>query len=155
MVGVVSVVTAQAPTQQVLSSIEKVVETIATATDEVLVVTDVLRSVEVADALREAIAVRGVPVYMLIPPDTVEENASYVAGLAHAGAKVRLSEVGGSFLVIDRRVTIAGPLVGSFGQTSGETPTVLVDEPSYAAQFVEGFIQSFEAAQAYTPIGGQ
>ena len=81
-VSLASVALAQIPTQQTVISAEKVVETINTATDEILVVTDVLRDVEVADALREAIAVRGVPVYMLIPPGTVEENASYVAGLA-------------------------------------------------------------------------
>lgn len=148
-------VAAAAQTQQVLNSSEQVVKALNTATDEILIVTDVLREVEVADALREAIAVRGVPVYMLIPPSTVEENASYTASLAHAGAQVRLSEVGGSFLTIDRRIIIAGPLIGNLSQSEEGMPTVYIDDPTYAAQFVEGFIQSFEAAQVYTPMGGQ
>lgn len=153
--SIVFSVKAQAPTQQVLNSTEKIVEIINTATDEILLVTDVLRTVEVADAMREALAVRGVPVYILIPPNTVGENVSYIASLAHAGANVRLSEVGGSFLVLDRRITMAGPLIGSLGQASEGMPTVFIDDPTYAAQFVDGFIQSFEEAQIYTPIEQQ
>ena len=155
VIFIISTATAQTTIQQILNSPEEVAEVISGATSEILMVTNVLRAVEVADALREALAVRGVPVYILIPPDTVEENASYAASLAHAGASVRLSEVGGSFLVIDRRVTIAGPLIGNLSQMSEGMPTVYIDEPTYAAQFVEGFIQSFEAAQVYTPVGQQ
>ena len=155
LVLVVLTTTAQTPTQQVVTSLEEVVDAINTATNEILLVTDVLRTQEVADALREALAVRGVPVYLLIPSNTVEENASYVASLAHAGANVRLLEVSGSFLVIDRHITIAGPLIGSLGQAGEGMPTVYIEDPTYAAQFIEGFVQSFETAQGYTPIGQQ
>lgn len=144
---------AQSPGQQILRSAGEVVQTINLATHEILVVVDVLRTAEVADALREAIAVRGVPVYILVPSSTVEENASYIAGLAYAGATVRLSDVGGSFLVIDRRTTVAGPLIGNLGQADEGGPTILIDDPTYAAPFVEGFRRSFEAAQIYVPIG--
>ncbi len=144
-------VRAQTATYRILNKAEEVEEVVQVATSEILVVTDVLRSQAVADALREAMVVRGVAVYILIPVVTAEEKPSYTASLAYAGANVRLSEVGGSFIVLDRRYTLTGPLIGSLGQVETETPTLLIDDPSYAQKFVEGFRQSFEQAQVYTP----
>ena len=143
-------VTAQGSTQRVLTSAEDVVTAINSATEEILIVTDVLRAETVADALREALSVRGVPVYVAMSPVSVQENASYAASLALAGASVRLSETNGSFLVVDRQLVLAGPLIGSLNETDG-APSAYIDDPSYAAQFVEGFVQSFEAASVYTP----
>ena len=144
-------VRAQTATYRTLNKAEEVEEVVQVATSEILVVTDVLRSQAVADTLREAMVVRGVAVYILIPTATAEEKPSYIASLAYAGANVRLSEVGGSFIVIDRRYTVTGPLIGSLGKVETETPTLLIDDPSYTQQFVEGFRQSFEQAQVYTP----
>lgn len=144
---------AQTPSYQILRNAAEVAKVIHLATREVLITTDILRGEEVAEALREAIVVRGVPVFILVPKSAAEENASYIAGLAHAGASVRLAEVGGSFLVVDRRYTIAGSLIGSLGDLTADVPTILIDDPSYAAQFVAGFRQGFEAAQPYTAIG--
>ncbi len=147
------ITSASAQSYHLLSNASEIVSVIDLATSEVLVATDTLRAEEVAEALREAVVVRGVPVFILVPQLKVEENASYVAGLAHAGANVRLSEIGGSFLIVDRRYTVAGPLIGTLGELNGGAPTILIDDPSYAAQFIEGFRQSFEVAQVYAPIG--
>lgn len=142
-----------AQSHRTLGTAADVAGIVAQATGEVLLATDVLRTEAVAEALRQAMVVRGVPVFVLVPPAAAEENASYVAGLAHAGAAVRLSEVAGSFLVVDRRYTVAGPLIGGLGEAAGQVPTIIVDDPSFAARFVEGFRQSFAAAQPYTPLG--
>ena len=154
---VISLAKAQTANYRILSEAEEVGDILEVATGEILVVTDVLRSQLVADALREATVVRGVAVYVLIPTATAEEKPSYVASLAYAGANIRLSEVGGSFIVIDRRYTVTGPLIGSLGELETAAPTMLIDDPSYAHQFVEGFRQGFERAQVYTPQvkGGQ
>ena len=148
---------AQTANYRILSDAGEVNDILEVATGEILVVTDVLRSQLMADALREAMVVRGVTVYVLIPTATAEEKPSYVASLAYAGANVRLSEVGGSFIVIDRRYTVTGPLIGSLGGLETAAPTMLIDDPTYAQQFVEGFRQGFERAQVYTPQaeGGQ
>ena len=142
---------AQTANYRILGEAEEVSDLIEVATSEILVVTDVLRSQGVADALREAMVVRGVAVYVLISAATVEERPSYVASLAYVGANVRLSEVGGSFIVIDRRYTVTGPLIGSLGQGETGAPTLLIDDLAYAQKFVEGFRQSFERAQVYMP----
>lgn len=147
----ISLTRAQAANYRVLSSAEEVADAVNIATGEILVVTDVLRSQRVADALREAMVVRGVAVYLLTPAATAEEKPSYAASLAYAGANVRLSDVGGSFIVVDRRYTVTGPLVGSLGQLETAAPTILIDDSVYAQQFVDGFRQSFERAQVYTP----
>lgn len=138
---------------QILSSAEQIVEQINSATEEILLATNIFRSKEVAEAIHEALVVRGVAVYLLIPETNAEENASYVASLAHAGANVKLSEVGGSFLIIDRHITIAGELIGNLAQGAEQAPTILVDDANYATQFIEGFIQGFEEAIDYVPLG--
>lgn len=142
---------AQTANYRILGEAKEVGDLIEVATGEILVVTDVLRSQEVADALREAMVVRGVAVYVLTSAATVEERPSYVASLAYVGAHIRLSEVGGSFIVIDRRYTVTGPLIGSLGQGETGAPTLLIDDHAYAQEFVRGFRQSFERAQVYMP----
>lgn len=142
----------QEPNYQILSSTEQIAEQLNTATEEILLATNVFRSEDTAEAIREALVVRGVHVYLLVPEANANENAAYVAGLAHAGASVKLSEVGGSFLIIDRQLTIAGELIGSLTEDV-EAPTILVDDANYAVQFIEGFIQGFEAAEPYVPLG--
>lgn len=142
---------AQTANYRILGEAGEVSDLIDVATGEILLVTDVLRSQGLADALREAMVVRGVAVYVLTSAATVEERPSYVASLAYVDANVRLAEVGGSFIVIDRRYTVTGPLIGSLGQGETGAPTMLIDDPVYAQKFVEGFRQSFERAQVYMP----
>lgn len=137
---------------QLLTSLEQVNEQLALATEEILLATTFLHNESLADALREALTTRGVPVYLLVPQSSVQENASYATSLAYAGAQVRLSEVGGSFLVIDRRMTLAGDLIGAL-PTGEEGPTIFVDDEGYAIQFVEGFIEGFDSADVFNPNG--
>lgn len=142
----------------VLGTPGQVAAVVGQAVQEVLVASDVLRSREVANALREAITTRGVPVYVLTLPETAGENASYASSLSLAGAQVGLSPVGGSFMVVDRRLTVAGPLVGGLGRAQTADPnalTVVIDNPEYANGFVEGFVDAFEQAEGYEPQVGQ
>jgi hypothetical protein len=129
--------------------------TVGIATREILVTSDVLRTTEVAEALREAMVRRGVTVYIMTSPENVEENASYFASLALAGANVRLGPVGGSFMIVDRRYTMVGSLIGSMGQSPDGAPTVMIDNEAYANQFVDSFIRVFGEAQVYEPRVGR
>jgi phosphatidylserine/phosphatidylglycerophosphate/cardiolipin synthase-like enzyme len=144
---------ASAQSPQPLPDTSAVVEVIRAATSEVLIASDTLQSQEVADALRAALVTRGVAVYLLIPAQNAAAPASYAASLAHAGAQVRLVEVGGGFLIVDRRFVVAGPLIGSSAQVGVASLTFLVDDPMYTAPFVEGFRLSFGAAAPYVPPG--
>jgi hypothetical protein len=146
------------PPYMVLGTPGQVAEVVGQAVQEVLVASDVLRSQEVANALRKAITTRGVPVYVLTFPEAAGENASYASSLSLAGAQVALSPIGGSFMVVDRRLTVAGPMVGGLGSAQTADPnalTVVIDNPDYASGFVEGFIEAFEQAEAYEPQVGR
>lgn len=154
LVGCALAAWASAQAYRTLVTPEQVADVVRAATVEVLISADTLHSRAVADALREAMTVRGVPVYVLAAAEGSRENASYLSSLALAGASVRLAPVGGSVLVIDRRVTIAGPLVGELGLLDGSSPTLLVDDEAYARAFVEGFVRGFEAGEPFTPRVG-
>lgn len=153
------------PSYRILGSSADVALVISMATEELMVTADVMRSEEVAEALRQAMVTRGVPVYIMTLPENVEENASYFASLALAGANVRLSQVQGNFIVVDRRMVVAGPMVAGLALLPGEEAnphafseptglTVLVDDPNYTAQFVQGFYTGFTAAAEYQPRVG-
>jgi hypothetical protein len=130
-------------------------QVVALATQEVLVTSDILRTTEVAEALREAMVRRGVMVYIMTSLENVEENASYFASLSLAGANVRLGPVAGSYLIIDRRYTVMGSLIGSLGQSPDAPPTVMIDNEGYAGQFIESFIRVFGEAEVYETRIGQ
>lgn len=146
------------PAYTVLGTPEEVAAVVNQAVQEILIASDVLRSQEVADAVREAMVTRGAAVYVLTLRETVDENASYFESLSLAGAQIALSPIGGSFMVIDRRLTVAGPLVGDLGGPQAQDPnslTVVIDNPDYANTFVDGFVQAFEQATAYAPQVGR
>ena len=113
------------------------------ATQEVLLAAPKMRSRAVAEALREALVVRGVDVYLLLPDATVDERASYALGLGLAGAAVRLSEaVGEPFVVIDRATLVIGPLVGALDGTEAGR-TVVRRDAGAVEQAVAWFYQAF------------
>lgn len=136
---------------QELSQIAEVVQAIGTASSEIMLATNVLRSQEIAEALRVAITTRGVAVYILTPQDNVEDPNSYLYSLALAGASVRLGPVDGSFLTLDRQSVLVGVLVtGVMGVAGYEDKdfTVLVPDEAYTASYVTSFYESFELAPA-------
>ena len=68
-----------------LTHLAEVVQAIDTATEELMVATDLLRSKEVANALRQAIVERSVKLYMVVPPESITDPASYVRQLGLFG----------------------------------------------------------------------
>lgn len=150
--------TAQAPLQlypegsQVLTTVEEVAQVINSASSEIMLATGVLRSPEIAEALRDAVVTRGVAVYILAPEENVTDSASYFASLALAGAGVALSPVEGSFLTVDRQTLVTGVLVSGVVGLPGyedKDQTVLVPDPAYTAAYVDSFYQSFTAAPVF------
>jgi hypothetical protein len=160
---------AQAPLQlypegsQVLTSVEEVAQAISSASSEIMLATGVLRSPEIAEALRDAVVTRGVVVYILAPEENVTDSASYFASLALAGAGVALSPVEGSFLTIDRQTLVTGVLVSGVVGLPGyedKDQTVLVPDPAYTAAYVDSFYQSFTIAPTFDgssiiPVSGE
>jgi hypothetical protein len=139
---------------QELSQVPEVVQAISTASSEIMLATDVLRSQEIAEALRVAITTRGVAVYILTPEENVEDPNSYLYSLALAGANVRLGPVEGSFLTLDRQAVLVGLLVtGVMGVAGYEDKdlTILVPDETYTASYVESFYTSFQLAPALDP----
>jgi hypothetical protein len=138
---------------QQLLQFSEVAQAIGSATSELMLATDVLRSQEIAEAVRSAV-VRGVSVYILTPTENVEDPESYLVSLALAGANVRLSPVDGSFVTIDRQSVVVGVLVSGVKGLPGYEEmdrTILVPDVTYTAPYVEGFYQSFEVAPALDP----
>ncbi len=152
---------------QELSQIAEVAQAIGTASSEIMLATSVLRSQEIAEALRVAMTTRGVAVYILTPQETIEDPNSYIYSLALAGAGVRLGPVEGSFLTLDRQSVLVGLLVtGVVGVAGYEDKdfTILVPDATYTASYVGSFYESFELAStldtaaiinSVTPEGGE
>jgi Archaeal transcriptional regulator TrmB len=138
---------------QQLLQFSEVAQAIGSATSELMLATDVLRSQEIAEAVRAAVT-RGVAVYILTPTENVEDPESYLVSLALAGASVRLSPVDGSFVTIDRQSVVVGVLVSGVKGLPGYEEmdrTILVPDATYTAPYVEGFYESFELAPALDP----
>ena len=145
-------VTPQAVPPGTLQSTAEVIQAIDTATQELMVASDLLRSKEVANALRRAAVDRSVTVFVVAPPENVTDPSSYFVSLAFADVAVRLVPFEGSFIVIDRTVLIEGPLIAGVKQLPGVqvAPTRLSQDAAEVSSFVESFYQSFSAAEPYS-----
>ncbi len=117
-----------------------------------MVASDLLRSKEVANALRRAAVDRSVTVFMVVPPENITDPASYFVSLAFADAAVRLVSFQGSFVIVDRSVLIEGPLIAGVKQLPGAqvTPTRLSQDAAEVSSFVTSFYESFSAAEPYS-----
>jgi hypothetical protein len=136
-----------------LTQFAEVAQAIATARSEIMLATDVLRSQDIAEALRAAV-MRGVAVYIITPQENIENPESYLVSLALAGANVRLAPVEGSFATIDRMNVVVGVLVSGVMGLPGQEDmdrTILVPDETYTAPYVDAFYQSFEVAPALDP----
>lgn len=138
---------------QELTQHAEVAQSIGAAASEIMLATDVLRSEEIAEALRVAILNRGVNVYILTPAENVEDPASYLVSLALAGANLRLGPVDGSFVTIDRASVVVGELVSGVTALPGyeAQKTILVPDETYTASYVDSFYQAFEVAPPLDP----
>ena len=135
-----------------LKNTAEVVQAIDTATQELMVASDLLRSKEVANALRRAVVDRSVTLFMVVPPENVADPASYFVSLAFADAAVRLVSFKGSFIVIDRSVLVEGPFIAGVKQLPGAqvAPTRLSQDAAEVSSFVTSFYESFSAAEPYS-----
>jgi hypothetical protein len=134
---------------RLLTTQAEVAQLIAAATKEVMLTAPALRSRVVAEALREAIVVRGVEVYLLVSPAGVEERASYAMSLSLAGAHVGVGSVDTAYLVVDRQLTVTGPLVGELEAVQRVTVTRSSGDLAYTQEVVGWFYRAFSAAQPY------
>ena len=133
----------QAKAYEIVTSFDSVVDVINEAEEEILLRVNTLRNLELAEALRIALVERGVTVYMLIPTTGLEDNGSYFLALASIGAKVRVADGTGAFLVSDREVTVFGDLLEHKTINTGDMLTMKTNSPVYALQVTNGFISAF------------
>lgn len=139
------------PGAQAITTNEDLVQTVNTASGEIMLAAPTLHSVEVADALRLAIVERGVAVYILTPAAGIEDPASYVMSLALTGAALSVAPADSPFLVIDRTTLVTGPLLSGIKQLPGQASeqTYYISDANQAAPYVDSFYQSYSAAGAY------
>jgi hypothetical protein len=133
-----------------VATTNEIVEVIASATTELLLVTDTFRDEALADAVKEALEKRGVSVYVLVPETLVNDLGSYFGTLELAGAELRLQDSTGAFLIVDRTYVIQGQLLSTLETTEQVTPTMLIASKDYARHLTELFITAFEGAETWT-----
>ena len=124
--------------------------TIDTATEEIMLVTDTLNVEAVADSIRKAVVERGVEVYIITLAETTNSDANYITGLALAGAAVRLGPVEGALMIIDRELTITGPMISTLA-TEYEMPTFVTRSEDFALYYANTFREVFINAEIYEP----
>lgn len=134
-----------------ISSQSEIARLIATATDEVLLAVPTLLSPTLAEALREAVVVRGVRIFLLVSADHAEDRASYVMSLRLAGAEVRLAEVAESYLVVDRRHMVSGPLLAALEGAQVFEKTAQSRDGDDMSRVIAWFYVAFRASLSYEP----
>lgn len=134
---------------EVITEFQSIVDVIESTEKEVLLRVDTLRNQEIAEALRRAIVERDVTVYMMIPTDGLEDNGSYFLALASIGAKTRIADGQGAFLVSDRKVTVFGNMLENRIVTQGDMVTMKVASENYALAAVNGFITAYSKLGAW------
>lgn len=139
------------PGAQTLATEEDVVQTIRTASQELMLATPFLYSSQVADALRVAMVERGVTVYILAPTVGIEDQGSYLLGLALAGAALSVAPVEDAFAVVDRTVLVLGPLLVGKTPLPGQSvaQTFYFNDAAKAGPYVSSFYESYSLAEPY------
>jgi Archaeal transcriptional regulator TrmB len=133
-----------------VATTDDITQVIASATSELLLVTDIFRNEALADAVKEALEKRGVSVYVLAPETLVTDLSSYFGTLERTGAEIRLQDSTGAFLIVDRTYVIQGQLLSTLAITEQTTPTMLIASEDYATYLAGLFIDAFEGAKAWT-----
>lgn len=96
---------------------DRIATEIGLATQQVLIYSPWLKNKNVADAIRVAVAERGIRVYLLSPQESIWDKASYFGSLALAGARLYTGTIdkgliSNPFLVIDNNRAIIGRQIG-------------------------------------------
>ncbi len=121
------------------------------ATEEIMLVTDALNVEVIAESLRKASVERGVEVYIITLAENTNADANYITSLALAGATVRLGPVEGALLIIDRKLTITGPMIGTLA-TEYKVPTFVTKNEDFALYYANAFREVFINAEIYEPL---
>jgi phosphatidylserine/phosphatidylglycerophosphate/cardiolipin synthase-like enzyme len=129
---------------------DDIARVIASATSELLLVTDTFRNEVLSDAVKDALEKRGVKVYVLVPESLITDLSSYFGTLERAGVEIRLQDSTGAFLIVDRSYVIQGQLLSTLATAEQSTPTMLIANQDYATHLTELFINAFEGAQVWT-----
>jgi hypothetical protein len=128
------------------ASTRDVVGYIATAQREILLAAPVLRVKEIAQALRVAKAERGVNIHLLTGSRSHRDAASYWWSLHAAGLELRsVGSVTGYAILIDRRLRIAGDLIGR--ALEPDEPQLLEVQRGDVSFFVNRFLQVWRTAK--------
>lgn len=134
---------------EIITEYQKIIEVIETTNKEILLRVDTLRNQDIAEALRKAIVERGVDVYMMIPNDGLEDNGSYFLALASIGAKTRIADGQGAFLVSDRTTSVFGSMLENAVITQGDMMTMKVISEHYAATVTQHFIDAYSKLESW------
>ncbi len=134
---------------EVITEFQSIVDVIESTEKEILLRVDTLRNQAIAEALRRAILERDVTLYMMIPNDGLEDNGSYFLALASIGAKTRIADGQGAFLVSDRKITVFGNMLENRIVTQGDMVTMKVASENYAQAAVNGFITAYSKLKAW------
>ncbi len=126
------------------------VATIIDATgQELLLSSDTIRHDVIAEALRRAIVVRAVDVFIMVSPAGANAADSYVHSLSLAGARVRVGPETMPFLVADRQTAVTGPLLVQDDPISGEDGTFMVHDQRSVTILTQRFVDTFEQARVF------
>lgn len=124
---------------------------IAATRSEIMLAAPTVRSAALAAALHQALVTRGVPVYLLVEADLVEDPAAYVLSLYLAGASVRLAAQAsqdGAYLILDRTLVLSGDF---WDLDPTESNWATTSDAAKVGAFVAWFYEAYHAMRNYEP----
>ena len=140
--------------QKALDTTDAVAEQLSLATEQILVVTPSLRAEAVAEALRAAAVERGVAVFIVTLPSTVEAPGSYAPSLALLpNVQIRQALTTRRFALLSTSahwVLVEGALIEQSVQTVGANPTYVLTDTEVIAARAEHFQKLWRGGAPYT-----
>lgn len=137
---------------------QQVAQSIWSAQQQVVLMAPNLSSRTVAEALRIAVTERGVRVFILCHPHSVNQPSSFLAALSLLpNVSIRLySPIGGEWILLDQHTLIQGPLTHQNPQP-WLAPTLQNRNPQQVQSAYLGFLQAWPQATPYRwrGVGGE
>lgn len=150
--GLFTCVFAQTP----LPDASAVAEQLGRAQQQLLLVTPTLLSKPVAEAVRRAVAERGVEVFVVTSPASVAAPGSYAMSLALLpGVQIRLAETQRRFALVDTGASafgVEGLLISEAQRGFNARPTFAFSAPAEVQDRAAIFQTLWPAATPYTPF---
>lgn len=136
-----------------LSTAQQVASQLGRAHEQLLLVTPSVSSKPLAEAVRRAAAERGVKIFIVVAPASVEAPGSYVASLALLdGVQARLAETERQFVIVDvadDAFVIEGSLVRATTRRFDEQPTYAFADPQAVDERASRFAELWRSAVPY------